>query len=122
MKFARKTVPLLLVSAAMAAGLSAFAFTATNTVPASNAGAGSNTVSGYTISNIDYTLDAVDADDIDAVEFDLSPAPPASSDVVIELNAQAYTCTVAASTATCNTTAPQADVTATTSLRVVAVD
>lgn len=56
-------------------------FAAANTVPESGAGEGSGTVSGYTISNISYTL-AVDPRLLESVRFDVNPtagAGPAST-------------------------------------------
>lgn len=96
------------------------AFIASNTVPTSNAGSGSNTVSGYTVSNIDYNLNATGAEDIDSVEFDLSPTN--ADTAVIKLDAQQYSCTLVAGHATCDTTSPQATVTPVTSLSVIAAD
>ena len=46
----------LVASLAIAGG--AYAFTASNTVPTSNVGAGSATVSGYTVTNLHYGLNA----------------------------------------------------------------
>jgi hypothetical protein len=48
------------VLAALVAGIvssSAYAFTASNAVVASNAGSGSQSISGYTATNVSYTLD-----------------------------------------------------------------
>jgi hypothetical protein len=56
--------------AALAAG--GDAFTASNTVPDSNAGYGGSTVSGYTISSVSYHL-AADPTTSDYVTFDVSP-------------------------------------------------
>ena len=54
----RFTATRLIVALAAAAAITggAYAFTAANTVPATNAGSGSGTVSGYTVSNIHYSL------------------------------------------------------------------
>jgi len=59
----------LTVTGSVAVG--AYAFTESATVPASNVGAGNRTVSGYTISNVSYTLDT---DNTTAVDFDLNTA------------------------------------------------
>ncbi|HWL33660.1 MAG TPA: hypothetical protein VNP89_08645 [Gaiellaceae bacterium] len=61
---------ILVVAAALATG--AYAFTATNTVPASSAGSGSGTISGYTVSGIAYTLNATTPSDIDSMTFTLN--------------------------------------------------
>ena len=50
---------------------SAFAFAAGNSVPESGAGDGQGTISGYTVTNIDYTLNA-DPTLINKVDFDIS--------------------------------------------------
>ena len=44
----------IVVAVALATG--AYAFTATNTVPGSSAGSGSGTISGYTVSSVQYQL------------------------------------------------------------------
>lgn len=64
--------PLTLVVAAVALfAVGGAAFTAANTTPPSSAGDDLTAViSGYTISNIVYTLDAADPTLIDAVDFD----------------------------------------------------
>jgi hypothetical protein len=98
----------------------AYAFTATNTVPASTAGSGSGAISGYTVSAIAYTLNATTPTNLDAVTFTI--APTTASVVKIQLAAAGswYTCANAAGSVTCNTTSPQATVAAATNLTVVA--
>jgi hypothetical protein len=59
-----------------------YAFTASNTVPATQAGAGSGAISGYTISSVAYTLDT-DPTKINAVDFTINPA--AAGTVKIQL-------------------------------------
>ena len=51
--------------------VAAYAFTATNVVPASQAGDGANSISGYTVSNVAYQL-AADPANIASWSFDLS--------------------------------------------------
>lgn len=46
------------VAVATILGSSAYAFAAANTVPASNAGTGAGTISGYVISDIAYTVNS----------------------------------------------------------------
>lgn len=77
----RLAVPL---SAAAVLGTAGFAYMASNTVPNTNAGAGSATISGYTVSHVHYTLmdhgvahAAVDAQ-VKAVSFDLTADNPGS--------------------------------------------
>ncbi|MDT7943343.1 MAG: hypothetical protein RQ985_02190 [Dehalococcoidia bacterium] len=62
---------LLLAVAVMAA---AYGFAATNTVPDTRAGDGAGTISGYTVSNVAYTLNASNPQQLDRVEFDLDAA------------------------------------------------
>ncbi|MHB8059958.1 MAG: hypothetical protein ACYDHO_03910 [Gaiellaceae bacterium] len=53
--------------------VSAYAFTATNVVPPSQAGDGNAAISGYTVSNVAYQL-AADPANIASWSFDLSAA------------------------------------------------
>jgi hypothetical protein len=62
---------LLLAVAVMAA---AYGFAATNTVPDTRAGEGASSIGGYTVSNVVYTLNASDPQQLDRVEFDLNAA------------------------------------------------
>jgi archaellin len=113
-----------LVAAALAAVLLAagtYAFTASNTVPATNAGAGSQTISGYAVSNVAYTLNS-DPTKIDAVGFDLDKA---AGTVKIQLVTAGswYSCTNGAGFSwSCATTSPQASVAPANNLTVVATD
>ncbi|MGH2746298.1 MAG: hypothetical protein ACRDKB_00015 [Actinomycetota bacterium] len=59
----------VLFAGVLAAGT--YAFTAANTVAASKAGDGSNTITGYTVSNVKYNLDATDPSKVSSYEFDL---------------------------------------------------
>ena len=63
-------------TAALAAFLAsgAYAFTASNTVPGTQVGAGSGTISGYTATNVQYTLDATTPTNLNAVAFTIAPA------------------------------------------------
>jgi len=53
---------------------SAFAFAASNTVPASFAGEGASVTSGYTVTNVAYNLNAATPSNIDNVTFTLNAA------------------------------------------------
>jgi hypothetical protein len=68
-------------------GISAYAFTASNTVPAEVAGAGSGAVSAYTITQEGYTFDPA-GENVEAVSFQLSSA---ANDVKIALTPAAPT-------------------------------
>lgn len=107
----------------------AYGFAAANTVPASNAGDGQNTISGYTVSNVKYTLNTTNPANIDAVSFDLagSANKPATVKAKLETSGSSwYSCTSASTTSpfayTCATTSPQATALGANELRVVAAD
>lgn len=107
--------------AAMAAG--SFALTASNTVPTSSAGAGSATISGYTVSEVHYGLNATNPQNIDSVAFNVDTAPPAGSTLKVKLVAAGstyYSCTNTGTAVSCGTTSPQATVSAADQLLVVA--
>lgn len=65
----RRTVLVLVAAAALA--LATYAFTAANIVPGSKAGDGAGAITGYTVSNIAYTLDATDPANVESVAFTL---------------------------------------------------
>jgi hypothetical protein len=117
----------LVASLAIAGG--AYAFTASNTVPTSNVGAGSGTVSGYTVTNLHYTLNATTPSNIDQLTFSVSPVIPSTGTGKVSVSAalttggpNAYTCTtnVAGDTVTCATTSPQLTADKLSSVTVVA--
>ncbi len=102
------------VAVAIAGG--AYAFTASNTVPATTAGAGSGAVSGYTVTNIHYNLNATTPANIDSLTFTITPVVPSTSSGKVVISTQLstggptnYTCTTdtAGSLVTCATTTPQ---------------
>lgn len=105
--------------AAGALACAAYAFTASNTVPATQAGSGTGGISGYSASGISYTLDPTTPTNIDQVAFTISPA---NGTVKVQLapSGSWYACANAAGSVTCDTTSPQATVAAATSLTVVA--
>lgn len=105
----------------------AFAFAATNTMPAvTAAGEGSRVISGYTVANVNYNLNATTPSNIDSVTFTLAPAAPTTSTVMIGLvtGGEIYDCTSADGTNwSCDTTVgTQATVAASNELRVIATD
>src|SRR5206468_481376 len=69
----------------------AYGFAAANTVPASNAGDGSNAVSGYTITSVHYVLNAANPANIDTVTFTTAPAVPAGGVVKVQVSQGAAT-------------------------------
>ncbi len=66
---------------------SAFGFAASNNMAGagSNAGDGTAGISGYTVSNVHYTLNATNPANIDSVSFGLAPAVPATGSVSARL-------------------------------------
>ncbi len=113
--FSPLRIVLVAVVAAVVAG-GAYAFTAANTVPATNAGSGSGTVSGYTVSSIHYGLNSTTPNNIDSLTFSISPAVPStgSGKVIVQAalttgGPNNYTCSTDApgTTVTCATTSPQ---------------
>jgi hypothetical protein len=113
-----RRIALLTLVAAVAAP-AAYAFTASNTVPSSNAGSGSGSVSGYAVSAIAYALNATTPTNVDSVSFALSPT---TGVVKVQLAPAGpwYSCTNASGSVSCDTTSPQATVGAITQLTVVA--
>jgi len=103
-----------------------YAYAAANVVPASKAGDGRGTISGYTVvsTSVHYNLNASNPQNIDSVTFTTTTAITSGSTVKIKLVAAGstwYTCTVAGGTnVTCTTTG--ATVLAADSLRVVIAD
>jgi hypothetical protein len=82
----RRIVGGLAVVLACVIGASAYAFTASNTVPNHSAGAGAGEVSGYTVSSpTNYTFNG-EGTTMTAVTFDLDKA---ASDVAVALTAAA---------------------------------
>ena len=108
----------LVVAAAMATG--AYAFTATNTVPASSAGSGSGAISGYTVSAIAYTLNATTPSDVDSLTFTLSANATTAKAKIVSGSTTYTACTIAGGVnVTCNFS-PDIAITTADSLSVIA--
>ena len=106
--------------AASAIAFGAYAFMASNTVPASHAGDGSGTISGYLVSSVHYQLNSTDPSTMDSVTFTLDSA---ANDVRVSLDGGSSwtTCSVSGGTSvTCAFASPE-DVLPANALRVVAV-
>ncbi len=113
---------LLPLAVAVTLGLVTYALTASNTVPVTKAGAGAGIISGYSVTNVRYQLNATDPRNIDSVTFDLDTAPPGGSTIRIKLQSGGsswYACTSVGAATSCNTTAPQATAAAADELTVV---
>lgn len=96
----------------------AFAFAASNTVPASYAGEGASVTSGYTVTSVVYTLNTTTPSNIDSVAFTLN-APAATVKVRLVTTGSYFTCTnPSGNNWTCNT--PLTTVAAADEFRVVA--
>ena len=72
-KHSRKAAGVVAALTVAASAFGAQAFTASNTIPATTAGSGSATITGYTVSDIAYTYSA-DGTKITAAEFTLNAA------------------------------------------------
>ena len=97
-----------------------YAFTASNTVPTTQAGQGTGTVSGYTVSAVGYTLNASTPTNIDAVTFTISPATATTVKAQLVAAGTWYSCTNTAGAVSCATTSPQMTVATAATLNVVA--
>jgi hypothetical protein len=124
--FSIRTLLVVIVAVLLAAAT--YGFAAGNTVPASSAGDGNNTISGYTVASVAYQLNSTNPANIDAVTFQLSGGAGKPTTVKIKLvtaGSDWYACTSPTASApyvyTCATTAPQATVLAADNLRVIAV-
>jgi hypothetical protein len=69
----KKIKGILIVIAALVVAGGTYAFAAANVVPDSAAGYAGSTVSGYTVTNIVYNLNATDPTLVDAITFDIAP-------------------------------------------------
>jgi hypothetical protein len=98
----RRALVLALLVLVVAAA--AYAFTAANTVPPSKAGDGSGAITGYTVSNVEYNLDATNPQLIDSVEFDLDDVAGEVQAKVQSAGSNWATCTNAATHWTCDFT------------------
>lgn len=100
-----------LITAASISGLAAG-----NAVPATMAGDGAGVVSGYSVTNVNFTLNAVDPTRIVVVQFDIAPAAAAQ----VKLGGNWYSCANGSGNVTCATAMPPLTLAAATSLQVVA--
>lgn len=121
--FTTRRVVILAAIAGVAAIIAAsvFAFTASNTVPESKAGEGTEVITGYVVASIHYTLNAADPSKVDSVSFNLDSAPAPGGTIRARLSNTGtwYNCTNVGVAVTCVTTSPQATTTTSTQLTVV---
>ena len=87
-----------------------YGFAANNTVPASNAGDGSNAISGYAVSNVHYSLNSGNPSVLTNITFTVTPGLAAGGATRISLDSGStwLTCTSSGpgptSNITCSTT------------------
>jgi hypothetical protein len=109
---------------ALIMAVATYAFAAANTVDESGAGDGAKAISGYTITAVKYTLGIPDPSNISSVSFNIAPTSGASAPTSVKIQLVAagswYSCTMASSIATCDTTGTPVTALAATNLRVVA--
>lgn len=104
---------------AVCVAVGVYAFTASNTVPGSSAGAGSGAITGYAVSNVAYTLGTVPTN-MDAVTFTLDKAA-GTVKAQVQTGGSWYTCSnTSGNNWSCDTTSPQATVQPADQLTVVA--
>jgi hypothetical protein len=115
----RRLVIFAVLAVIIASGV--YAYAATNTVPASTAGSGSGAISGYTVTNVVYGLNATTPTNLDSVAFTIAPTTATTVKAQLSAAGTWYSCTNTAGSVTCNTTAPvQATAVGATQLTVVA--
>jgi len=97
-----------------------YAFTASNTVPTTQAGQGTGTVSGYTVSSVAYGLNASTPGNIDTVTFTINPTSATTVKAQVATGGTWYACTNTAGSVSCATTSPQLSAATAATLNVVA--
>jgi hypothetical protein len=115
----RRSVVVLTAAAALALG--AYAFTATNIVPDSKAGKGEGAISGYTVSAVAYTLASSNPAVIDKVAFTLSSAAGTVKAKVVAASSTYTDCTVSGGTSVTCDFSPDPSVLSADELSVIAV-
>lgn len=89
---------LFVVFVIAAISVASYAFAAANTVPATKAGDGSGVVSGYTITNVVYTLNGTDPSTLDSVSFDVGAAAAQVEVQLVATTGSWYACTLGTGT------------------------
>jgi hypothetical protein len=119
-----RSIVVALVMLVLAAAV--YGFAAANTVDATGAGAGSGTISGYEITNVEYTLNSTDPQVLDGVNFDVASLGTLGqpTTVKVQLNSTGgawYACSAGTAPAwTCDTTGTSINVEDMDTLNVVA--
>lgn len=115
----RRIVGMLVFAAVLASA--AFAFTSSTTVPATSAGVGNTAIGTYAATSVAYNLDGSTPSNIDSVSFTLSPTAAATVKIQLVGSGSWYSCTNTGGSVSCATTSPQATVSASNNLTVLAV-
>jgi hypothetical protein len=115
-----RTRAVVVAVVALLLAIAVYAFAASNTVPGTEAGSGSGTISGYTVSSVAYGLNATTPTNIDSVTFTIAPTAAGTVKIQLASGGSWYSCTNTSGSISCNTTSPQATVAAATQLTVVA--
>jgi len=108
------------IVAASVLGIGTYAFTATNTVPASYAGSGSGTISGYTVSSVQYVLATANPSNIDKVTFTLDASATVVKAKLLSSSSTYTDCTISGGTSVTCDFSPDVSVTSADQLAVVA--
>lgn len=122
MVFGRLTRRLGALGVAATLALGAYAYTASNTVPATSAGSGATAITGYTVTSVAYSLNATTPTNIDAVTFTISPTAATTVKAQLVSAGSFYSCTNTSGSVSCATTSPQATVSAANQLTVLATN
>ena len=80
-----------------------FAFAAANTMPTTtSAGDGERAISGYTVSNVKYNLDATNPANISTVTFTIAPAAASTVKIQLVSGGTWFDCTNTAGAVSCS--------------------
>lgn len=112
---------LSVVMVAILLAVSAYALAAANTVPTTKAGTGAGAISGYTVSNVVYNLNASDPTLLDSVDLSLDAAATNVQIKLVAAGSTWYDCTNGSGNDwSCDTTTPAQTVASMDELEVVA--
>lgn len=116
----RKSRFLVVVMVAGTMGTGAYGFTASNTVPASSAGAGNGAISGYTVSAVAYQLNAITPTNIDSTTFTLSASASTVKAKIVSGSTTYTSCAVSGGTSVTCTFSPAIAISTANQLDVIA--
>ena len=111
----------LAIVAASVLAVAAYAFTASNTVPATKAGKGEGAISGYTVSAVAYTLSTSNPANVDSVSFTLNASATTVKAKLVQASTAYTSCTVTGGTSVSCDFSPDVAVLSADELSVVAV-